>query len=157
MRYPDPLPDYYATLSVRRDASQGEIVAAYRREIRLCHPDLHPEGGACETRAREVNEAYEVLGEVTRRREYDRELARRERLLRGVPTASPESAWLEWLVRRAYASPRRRPASPLGDLFSLLDALFDAEDVWWERSVVWQIARMLARNRQGTWRSFDVF
>ncbi len=63
--------DYYRILGVDRDASIEEIKKAYRRLARLYHPDRNPDPEA-EERFKEINEAYHVLSDEERRREYDR-------------------------------------------------------------------------------------
>ncbi|GIH59953.1 molecular chaperone DnaJ [Microbispora siamensis] len=62
--------DYYATLGVRRDASQEEIKKAYRRLARELHPDVNPDPETQE-RFKEINQAYEVLSDAGKRRMYD--------------------------------------------------------------------------------------
>ena len=62
--------DYYKTLGVERDASQADIKKAYRRLARKYHPDVSDAPDA-EARFKEVNEAYEVLGDADRRAQYD--------------------------------------------------------------------------------------
>ena len=66
MRYKD----YYAILGVGRDADAETIKKAYRKLARRYHPDVSKEPDA-ETRFKEVNEAYEVLGNPEKRRAYD--------------------------------------------------------------------------------------
>jgi curved DNA-binding protein len=62
--------DYYDILGVSRDASPEDIRRAYRTLARRYHPDVNKEAGA-EERFKEIGEAYEVLGNEERRREYD--------------------------------------------------------------------------------------
>ena len=64
------LPDLYAVLGVRRDASDEEIKRAYRRLARELHPDVNNDPEA-ERRFKEVATAYETLSDPTRRRQYD--------------------------------------------------------------------------------------
>ncbi|GAB3270120.1 DnaJ C-terminal domain-containing protein [Parahaliea aestuarii] len=62
--------DYYAILGVEPDAEKADIKAAYRRLARKYHPDLNP-GEDAEEKFKEVAEAWEVLGDDTRRAEFD--------------------------------------------------------------------------------------
>ena len=62
--------DYYKTLGVERDISQAELKKAYRKLARKYHPDVSKESNA-EDRFKEVNEAYEVLGDAEKREQYD--------------------------------------------------------------------------------------
>jgi molecular chaperone DnaJ len=63
--------DYYAVLHVAKDASQDEVKKAYRKLARDNHPDANPDDPEAERRFKEVGEAYAVLGDETKRREYD--------------------------------------------------------------------------------------
>ncbi len=63
--------DYYATLGVPKDADADTIKQAYRRLARKYHPDVSEEAGAEES-FKAVNEAYEVLGNTSKRSKYDR-------------------------------------------------------------------------------------
>lgn len=64
--------DYYATLGVRRGATDKEIKQAYRRLARRYHPDVNPGDKAAEAKFKEINEAYEVLSDPVKREKYDR-------------------------------------------------------------------------------------
>ena len=60
--------DHYAALGVAKDASAADIRKAYRKLARDLHPDTNPAG---EERFKEVSEAYDVLSDDAKRREYD--------------------------------------------------------------------------------------
>src|SRR5689334_9355875 len=63
--------DYYSTLGVAKTATDKEIKQAYRKLARKHHPDVNPGDKAAETRFKEINEAYEVLGDPPKRKKYD--------------------------------------------------------------------------------------
>lgn len=66
------LKDYYQVLGVGRDASQEKIKRAFRKLALRYHPDRNPQDRQrAEERFKEINEAYEVLGDEARRRQYD--------------------------------------------------------------------------------------
>lgn len=60
-------PDYYQTLGVSRSATQDEIKKAFRKLAQKHHPDA----GGDENKFKEINEAYEVLGDEKKRKVYD--------------------------------------------------------------------------------------
>ncbi|KAG1707700.1 Curved DNA-binding protein [Nymphon striatum] len=62
--------DYYKILGIERDTPQDELKKAYRKLARKYHPDVSKESNA-EERFKEVNEAYEVLGDAEKRASYD--------------------------------------------------------------------------------------
>jgi molecular chaperone DnaJ len=63
--------DYYAALGVAKDADAAAIKKAYRKLARDLHPDKNPGDAAAENRFKEVSEAYDVLSDATKRKEYD--------------------------------------------------------------------------------------
>lgn len=63
--------DYYAVLGVAQNASAKDITKAYRKLARQYHPDANPNNAAAEERFKEISAAYDVLGDESRRREYD--------------------------------------------------------------------------------------
>lgn len=62
--------DYYAILGVSKSASETEIKAAYRKLARKHHPDVDKTAGAAE-KFKEISEAYQVLADPTKRKNYD--------------------------------------------------------------------------------------
>src|SRR3954466_12658686 len=63
--------DYYATLGVNKSSTDKEIKQAYRKLARKHHPDVNPGDKNAEGRFKEINEAYEVLGDPENRKKYD--------------------------------------------------------------------------------------
>src|SRR5262245_3531388 len=63
--------DYYQTLGVSKTSSEKEIKQAYRKLARKFHPDVNPGDKSAESRFKEINEAYEVLGDPDKRKKYD--------------------------------------------------------------------------------------
>ena len=63
--------DYYQILGVSKSADQDEIKRAYRRLARQYHPDKNQGDKQSEEKFKEINEAYEVLGDANNRQKYD--------------------------------------------------------------------------------------
>ncbi|NUR08156.1 MAG: molecular chaperone DnaJ [Nocardioidaceae bacterium] len=63
--------DFYQVLGVAKDASAADIKKAYRKLARENHPDSHPGDKAAEDRFKTVAEAYDVLGDPEKRKQYD--------------------------------------------------------------------------------------
>jgi len=83
--------DYYAVLGVPRDATIQEVQRAYRRLAHRYHPDVsHDPDDECTFK--QITEAYRVLADPARRRQYDREIAHTSRT-RAKTTAAPVFPW----------------------------------------------------------------
>jgi molecular chaperone DnaJ len=63
--------DYYKVLGVPESATAKEITRAYRKLARQHHPDANPGDAAAEERFKEISAAYDVVGDETKRPEYD--------------------------------------------------------------------------------------
>jgi molecular chaperone DnaJ len=63
--------DYYAALGVPKDAKAAEIKKAYRKLARTYHPDSNKGDAAAEEKFKEISEAYAVLSDDAKRKEYD--------------------------------------------------------------------------------------
>ncbi len=63
--------DYYEVLGVEKDASADEIKKSYRSLAKKYHPDKNPNDKVAEEHFKEVQEAYDVLGDPQKRTEYD--------------------------------------------------------------------------------------
>ncbi|MGR5285228.1 DnaJ C-terminal domain-containing protein [Vibrio maritimus] len=63
--------DYYSVLGVSKGASEKDIKKAYKRLAMKYHPDKNPGDTAAEASFKEVKEAYEVLTDTNKRRQYD--------------------------------------------------------------------------------------
>lgn len=67
-----PRVDFYRILGVSREASDDVIKKAYRKLVLEHHPDRNPNSKEAEEKIREINAAYEVIGDTEARRNYDR-------------------------------------------------------------------------------------
>ena len=63
--------DYYTTLGVTKASTEKEIKQAFRKLARKFHPDVNPGDKTSESKFKEINEAYEVLGDPAKRKKYD--------------------------------------------------------------------------------------
>src|SRR5437879_900694 len=103
---------YYTVLEVPETATQAEIKTAYRNLIKQVHPDTLATlprylRGIAEDKAKEMTEAYSVLSDVTKRRQYDRLIAEhRQQSAPAPPTSPPKAA--------ATAPPPSHTSPPAG-------------------------------------------
>ena len=63
--------DYYKVLGVKKDANDAEIKKAFRELAKKFHPDVNKDDPKAEERFKEVNEAYAVLSDAEKRKQYD--------------------------------------------------------------------------------------
>jgi len=63
--------DYYEVLGVDRSASEGDLKKTFRRLAMKYHPDRNPGDKEAESKFKEAKEAYEVLGDPSKRQAYD--------------------------------------------------------------------------------------
>src|SRR5690554_2533064 len=63
--------DYYEVLGVSRSATDDELKKAYRKLAKQYHPDTNPDNAEAESKFKEASEAYAVLSDADKRRQYD--------------------------------------------------------------------------------------
>lgn len=63
--------DYYEVLGVQKNATDEEIKKAYRKLAFAYHPDRNPDDKVAEAKFKEVNDAYQILSDPSKRRNYD--------------------------------------------------------------------------------------
>ncbi|CAN5910091.1 J domain-containing protein [soil metagenome] len=91
--------DYYDVLGISRSASSEEIKKAYRELARKHHPDLNPnDKKAAEQRFREIQQAYDILGEPEKRKRYD---LHGHDAFEGAGAYGPRAGASEWSARQA--------------------------------------------------------
>jgi molecular chaperone DnaJ len=65
-----PKKDYYEALGLKKGASEAEIKSAFRKKAKEFHPDINKDKDAPK-KFKEVQEAYEVLSDESKRKQYD--------------------------------------------------------------------------------------
>ncbi len=107
--------DYYEILGVSRTADQETIKKAYRRLALEYHPDRNPNNPEAEEKFKLISQAYEVLSDPEKRREYDLFGEVGSASKAGPSYSDPFAQIIEELFRGAYTGEtRRRTASPRG-------------------------------------------
>jgi len=109
--------DYYKILGVDKKATEKEIKSAYRKLARKHHPDVNPDDPQAEARLKEINEAYEVLGDSEKRTKYD-QLGTNWHRWQQTGHNPQDFNWDQWMgggpgSQRVHV----RYAEDLGDLF----------------------------------------
>ena len=66
--------DFYKIMGVSRDADAAAIKKAYRKLVKECHPDTHPGDTQAEERFKQIAEAYAVLSDDEKRKQYDQKI-----------------------------------------------------------------------------------
>lgn len=82
--------DYYKTLGVDRNASQADIEKAYRTLARKYHPDMNPDDKTAKKKFQQVQAAFDVLSDASKRELYDRYGSSFESAARGGPRPGPQ-------------------------------------------------------------------
>jgi curved DNA-binding protein len=106
--------DYYKILGVDRKASADEIRATYRKLAMKYHPDKNPGDKKAEDRFKEINEAYQVLGDDSKRAKYD-QLGSAYTNFRGRGGNPTDFQWDDWFNQNA--SQRGRTYTNMDDAF----------------------------------------
>ena len=107
--------DYYKILGVDRNASEQDIKRAYRKLARQLHPDVNPDDKRSEEKFKDVNEAYEVLGDPEKRHKYNQLGANWQQWQR-TGRDPGQFDWSQWFTS-APGSTRVEWSGDLGDLF----------------------------------------
>ena len=125
--------DYYQTLGLGKNAGQDEIKKAYRKLARKYHPDMNPDDTTAEEKFKELNEAYEVLSDPTKREKYDRFGSQWQQYERGG--GRPEDFdWSQWTTRPGGQS-YTRTVTP-EELEQILGGGFGGSRGAWEASPI---------------------
>jgi curved DNA-binding protein len=106
--------DYYQILGVAKNADESEIKRAYRRLARQYHPDKNPGNQAAENKFKDINEAYEVLGDAQNRAKYD-QLGHNYHRYRQMGGNPQDFDFSEWFGRSGQGG--QRVNVDFGDLF----------------------------------------
>ncbi len=108
--------DYYETLGVKREATEKQVKEAYRRLARRYHPDVTPGDQEAEEKFKEINEAYSVLGDAEKRRQYD---AMGPEFFRTPGASTGGGGW-----RQGYVDLGDLGGANVGDFGDLFSSLF---------------------------------
>jgi DnaJ-class molecular chaperone len=117
--------DYYNLLGIPKNAPDKDVKAAYRRLARKYHPDVNPGDKVAEARFKEINEAFEVISDVQKRKRYDQygsDFENAEAFARARQQSQQQSGSYS---RGARGSPfATDEAQDMGDLNEVFESLF---------------------------------
>lgn len=100
-------PDYYAVLEVAKTASQEEIKSSYRKLAKQWHPDRHQDNkAAAEEKFKAIGEAYSVLSDETKRKDFDNRNNHSHRNFWGQTAVWPDD--IDSFIRAHRPPPRGR-------------------------------------------------
>jgi curved DNA-binding protein len=108
--------DYYKILGVSKTDDEKEIKKTYRRLARKLHPDVNPGDPKAEARFKEINEAYEVLGDPEKRRKYD-ELGQNYQSWQQTGGQPGGFDWSQWTAGQPQGGQTRVQYGTAEDLF----------------------------------------
>jgi curved DNA-binding protein len=108
--------DYYQALGVDRKATTDEIKKAYRNLALKYHPDRNPGDKAAEDKFKDINEAYQVLGDPSKRQRYD-QLGESYNQWQQTGGSSDTFNWQDWFSQGQPAGGRRVDVRDFEDLF----------------------------------------
>ncbi|MCD6476529.1 MAG: DnaJ domain-containing protein [Anaerolineaceae bacterium] len=97
--------DYYKVLGVNRKDSQDKIKSAYRKLAMKYHPDHNPDNKQAEEKFKDINEAYQVLGDEENRKKYDQLGSSYQNWQQAG--GKSDFNWQEWANQRQGASGQR--------------------------------------------------
>ena len=133
--------DYYKVLGVERKASGDDIRKAFRKLARIYHPDVAKDKKGAEEKFKEINEAYEVLGDADKRKKYDELGADWKAGGRAGPVPA---ARLTGLIPGGPANPARKASNSAAPASAISSSSFLAA----EASSVAAAAAAVLRNRK---------
>ncbi|MFH1188032.1 MAG: molecular chaperone DnaJ [bacterium] len=112
--------DYYKILGIEKGASQDEVKKAYRKKAHQHHPD---KGGGDEARFKEINEAYQVLGNEQKRKQYDQFGSAFENMGGGEAGGGGFRGWQDF-ARQAQGGGFNINMNDFGDLSDVFNNIF---------------------------------
>ena len=142
--------DYYKVLGVERKASGDDIRKAFRKLARIYHPDVARDKKGAEEKFKEINEAYEVLGDPGGGREFTTNSARIGR--REAPGPDP-AARLTGLIPGGPANPARKASNSAAPASAISSSSFlagEASSV--AAATAAAVLRNLKRKRDRMWK-----